>query len=82
MGKYELLKNDGCGLIHRYNAGRDEVVGNVTGTMIPLQSVTNQSTFSGQSSFGNYTYQTDVTYVSGLLNDTSGTSSSFPKDSS
>jgi hypothetical protein len=65
---------DGLGLIHRYNAGRDEVVGNVTGTMIPLQSVTNQSTFSGQSSFGNYTYQTDVTYVSGLLNDTSGTS--------
>ena len=61
-------------LTHRYNAGRDEVVGNVTGTMIPLQSVTNQSTFSGQSSFGNYTYQTDVTYVSGLLNDTSGTS--------
>jgi hypothetical protein len=54
-------------------------VGNVTGTMIPLQSVTNQSTFSGQSSFGNYTYQTDVTYVSGLLNDTSGTSSSLPK---
>ena len=64
----------GVMLIIRYNAGRDEVVGNVTGTMIPLQSVTNQSTFSGQSSFGNYTYQTDVTYVSGLLNDTSGTS--------
>lgn len=58
-------------VIDGYNAGRDEVVGNVTGTMIPLQSVTNQSTFSGQSSFGNYTYQTDVTYVSGLLNDTS-----------
>jgi hypothetical protein len=61
-------------LMYRYNAGRDEVVGNVTGTMIPLQSVTNQSTFSGQSSFANYTYQTDVKYVSGLLNDTSGTS--------
>lgn len=58
----------------RYNAGRDELVGNVTGTMIPLQSVTNQSTFSGQTSFANYTYQTDVTYVSGLLNDTSGKS--------
>jgi hypothetical protein len=35
--------------------------------------VTNQSTFSGQSSFANYTYQTDVTYVSGLFNNTDGT---------
>jgi len=74
MGGSSHFVNSGVMLIIRYNAGRDEVVGNVTGTMIPLQSVTNQSTFSGQSSFGNYTYQTDVTYVSGLLNDTSGTS--------
>jgi hypothetical protein len=66
-------------LTSRYNAGRDELVGNVTGTMIPLQSVTNQSTFSGQTSFGNYTYQTDVTYVSGLLNDTSGKYTYFGK---
>ena len=58
----------------RYNIGRDQIVGNVTGTTIEPRTVTNQSTFSGSTTFANYTYQTDVTYVSGMLNASSGTS--------
>ena len=58
----------------RYNIGRDQIVGNLTGTTIEPRTVTNQSTFSGSSSYSNYTYQTDVTYVSGLLNASSGKS--------
>lgn len=58
-------------IVDGYNIGRDQVVGNLTGTTIEPRTVTNQSTFSGSTSFANYTYQTDVTYVSGLLSNSS-----------
>ena len=64
-------------MLGRYNIGRDQVVGNLTGTTIEPRTVTNQSTFSGSTSFANYTYQTDVAYVSGLLSNSSGTSSTL-----
>ncbi|RSH78561.1 uncharacterized protein EHS24_002287 [Apiotrichum porosum] len=54
-----------------YNLGRDELVGNVTQTSVESRNVTTASTFSGQTSYGNYTYQTDVTYVAGLLQNSS-----------
>jgi hypothetical protein len=54
-----------------YNLGRDELVGNITSQSIPTLSLTNTSTYSGQTSYGGYTYQTNVKYVSGLLQNTS-----------
>lgn len=48
------------------------MVGNLTGTQIPTLNLTNTSTFSGQSQYNNYTYQTEVKYVSGLLKNSSG----------
>jgi hypothetical protein len=52
---------------------RDWMIGNATNqtSLIPTLSVTNQSTYSGRTTFANYTYQTDVTYVSGLLSNSS-----------
>ena len=47
------------------------MIGNATNQAIPTLSLTNTSTFSGPTSSGNYTYQTDVQYVSGLLSNTS-----------
>ncbi|KAJ3550816.1 hypothetical protein NM688_g4993 [Phlebia brevispora] len=60
-------------IFNGYNLGRDWLIGNVTNQtqLIPTLEVTNQSTYSGRTSFGNYTYETDVTYVSGLLQNTS-----------
>ncbi len=44
-------------------------MGNATNqtSLIPTTTLTNTSTYSGQTSYGNFTYQTDVKYVSGLL---------------
>ena len=51
----------------------DWLVGNVTAqsSVIPTSNLTNQSTYSGQTSFDGYIYQTNVQYVSGLLSNTS-----------
>ncbi|ORX36806.1 hypothetical protein BD324DRAFT_469705 [Kockovaella imperatae] len=54
-----------------YNIGRDEIVGNLTGTYIPPRTVSSSSTFQGTTSYANYTYQTSVQYVSGLLQNSS-----------
>ncbi|EIW70797.1 hypothetical protein TREMEDRAFT_28920, partial [Tremella mesenterica DSM 1558] len=54
-------------ILDGYNLGRDFLAGNLTGQSIPTLNVSNSSTFSGVSTFANYTYQTDVKYVSGLL---------------
>lgn len=45
------------------------MIGNATNqsSLIPTLSVTNQTTYNGRTSFGNYTYETDVKYISGLL---------------
>jgi len=58
-------------VVNGYDRGRDDLVGNVTGSHVMSGNVTNQTSLSGQSSFGNYTYQTDVQYVSGLLQNSS-----------
>lgn len=58
-------------IINGYNLGRDYIVGNITGSGIPTLTLSNTSTFSGSTSYGNYTYQTSVTYTSGLLQNTS-----------
>jgi len=52
---------------------RDLAVGNVTNQTQPINtsSLTNTSTFQGQTAFNGYTYSTTVTYVSGLLQNTS-----------
>ena len=67
-----------------YNLGRDWFVGNVTNqqNLIPTtletvnqtfySGVTNMTTYSGDKTFNNYTYHTDVQYVSGLLRNSSG----------
>jgi len=56
-----------------YNLGRDWLVGNATAqsTILPTLNMTNTSTYSGQTSFGNFTYTTTATYVSGLLQNSS-----------
>lgn len=52
---------------------RDWMIGNATNqsSLIQTLSVTNQSTYSGRTTSANYTYQTDVIYVNGLLSNTS-----------
>ncbi|KAF8581576.1 hypothetical protein K439DRAFT_1654035 [Ramaria rubella] len=69
---YELPIAEGHDLIfNSYNLGRDWLVGNITGSTIPTEQVTNTSTFSGTTQFGGYTYQTAVNYTGGLLQNTS-----------
>ncbi|KAK8864254.1 hypothetical protein IAR55_001500 [Kwoniella newhampshirensis] len=54
-----------------YNIGRDHLIGNLTGQTVETRNVTNQTTLSGSGMYKNYTYQTDVQYVSGLLRNSS-----------
>jgi len=70
---YELPLSDEHDIIDNgYNLARDWLVGNATSNQtIPTSNLTNSSIYSGQSSFGNYTYQTSVLYVSGILPNTS-----------
>jgi len=60
-------------VINGYNLGRDWGVGNVTNqtSIIDTATVSNTSTFSGQTQAGGYVYSTSVQYVSGLLSNTS-----------
>ena len=54
---------------------RDWLFGNATAqtSLIPTGNITNGTTYSGKTSFGNYTYQTDALYLSGILsNSTDG----------
>ncbi|KAI0770166.1 hypothetical protein C8Q74DRAFT_877111 [Fomes fomentarius] len=62
-----------------YNLGRacysDWLVGNATAQSegFPIANLTNGTTYSGQKSFGGYTYQTDALYLTGVLsNSTQG----------
>ncbi|KAK7462293.1 hypothetical protein VKT23_007893 [Stygiomarasmius scandens] len=54
-----------------YNLARDYIVSNITHSDIPTLELTNGTTYSGSTSFGGWTYQTDVIYLSGLLENTS-----------
>ncbi|KAG6331347.1 hypothetical protein ID866_7743 [Astraeus odoratus] len=60
-------------IVNGYDLGRDWLVGNATAqsVVISTAALTNTSTFSGQTSYGGYTYQTTVDYVSGLLQNSS-----------
>jgi uncharacterized membrane protein YuzA (DUF378 family) len=51
----------------------DWLIGNATtqSSLIPTTTLTNGTTYSGQSSYGGYVYQTNVQYVSGYLSNTS-----------
>jgi hypothetical protein len=51
----------------------DWLVGNATqqSSIIPSANLTNGTTYSGQTTYGGYVYQTDVQYVSGYLPNTS-----------
>ncbi|KAF9449127.1 hypothetical protein P691DRAFT_584933 [Macrolepiota fuliginosa MF-IS2] len=53
-----------------YNLGRDWLIGNITGSSVPTANLTNTTTYTGSTSWAGYTYQTDISYVSGLLADT------------
>ncbi|TBU31788.1 hypothetical protein BD311DRAFT_804267 [Dichomitus squalens] len=73
---YELPIQTGHDILFDgYNLGRDWLVGNATAqsSIIPTANLTNGTTFSGQTSFGGYTYSTDALYLSGILsNSTDG----------
>ncbi len=53
------------------NLRRDWLVGNITNSDVPSANLTNGSFFNATTSFGGYTYQTNIQYVSGLLQNTS-----------
>ncbi|KAH9889784.1 hypothetical protein C8Q73DRAFT_804876 [Cubamyces lactineus] len=66
---YEKPIQDGHDII--FNG--DWLVGNATAqkSLIPTANITNGTTYSGQTSFGGYTYKTDVVYLSGILSNSS-----------
>ncbi|OJA07875.1 hypothetical protein AZE42_07666 [Rhizopogon vesiculosus] len=71
---YEMpIAEDHNIIVNGYNLGRDWLVGNATAqsTILPTPNMTNTSTYSGQTSFNNYTYATTATYLSGLLQNSS-----------
>ncbi|KAF8182326.1 hypothetical protein BJ912DRAFT_978603 [Pholiota molesta] len=69
---YEMpLQQDHDIVPNGYNNGRDWLVGNITGSAIPSLTLTNGTTFTSTTSFANYTYQTRIQYVAGLLQNTS-----------
>ncbi|RDB14758.1 hypothetical protein Hypma_016392 [Hypsizygus marmoreus] len=54
-----------------YNLGRDWLIGNITQSSIPTRNLTDSSAYSGSTSWAGYTYQTDIKYLPGLLQNTS-----------
>lgn len=45
-------------------------MGNITQSSIPTLNLTNGTTYSGSTSSEGYTYKTDISYLSGYLEDT------------
>ncbi|KAI0276793.1 hypothetical protein BGY98DRAFT_983817 [Russula aff. rugulosa BPL654] len=71
---YELPEQLGHDIIFNgFNLARDWLIGNATtqSSLIPTTTLTNGTTYSGQTSYGGYVYQTNVQYVSGYLSNTS-----------
>ncbi|KAK7472776.1 hypothetical protein VKT23_000884 [Stygiomarasmius scandens] len=69
---YEKSQDEGHDIVpNGYNFGRDYIVGNISGSPIPTPSLRNSSTFSGSTSSNGYTYSSTITYLSGLLSNTS-----------
>jgi len=60
-------------IFNGYNLARDWLIGNATSqsTLIPTANLTNGTTYSGQTTYDGFVYQTDVQYVSGYLSNTS-----------
>ncbi|KAJ7176789.1 hypothetical protein C8R46DRAFT_1160634 [Mycena filopes] len=58
-------------VVNGYNLGRDWLVGNITQSPIDTDSLTNTSTFSGTVAYAGFVYSTSISYVSGLLANTS-----------
>lgn len=58
-------------VVNGYNLGRDYIIGNLTNTTVPTLTLKPNDTWSGDTSAGGYTYHTDVTWVGGLLQNTS-----------
>ncbi|KAJ3974672.1 hypothetical protein EV361DRAFT_893159 [Lentinula raphanica] len=58
-------------VVNGYNLGRDWLVGNITGSTIPTESLTNSSSYSGKTASNGFNFSTAVQYVSGLLPNTS-----------
>ncbi|KAJ3752257.1 hypothetical protein EV360DRAFT_97492 [Lentinula raphanica] len=58
-------------VVNGYNLGRDWLVGNITGSTIPTESLTNSSSYSGNTASNGFNFSTAVQYVSGLLPNTS-----------
>ncbi|KAI1793311.1 hypothetical protein LXA43DRAFT_1124615 [Ganoderma leucocontextum] len=73
---YEMPIQDGHNIIFNgYNLGRDWLVGNATAQshLIPTGNITNGTTYSGTTSYNNYTYSTNAMYLSGIsTNSTTG----------
>lgn len=56
---------------YAYPSRSDWLVGNITKSPINTTSLTNTSTFSGTTSYAGFVYTTSISYVSGLLGNTS-----------
>jgi len=46
------------------------MIGNITHSAIPTQNLTNGTTYTGTTSWAGYTYQSNINYVAGLLENT------------
>ncbi|TDL22125.1 hypothetical protein BD410DRAFT_788816 [Rickenella mellea] len=69
---YEMPIAQGHDIIpNGYNLARDWLIGNATKQAVNTSSLINGTTFSGSTQNAGYTYQTDVVYVSGLLQNSS-----------
>lgn len=59
--------------LNSYNLGRDWLIGNVTNQthLIPTANLTNGTTYTGQTSYNGYTYETTALYLYGYAPNTS-----------
>jgi len=65
---YEMPIAEGHNIVvNGYNLGRDWLIGNITKSPIDTASLTNTSTFTGTTSYGGFVYSAAISYVSGLL---------------
>ncbi|KDR83057.1 hypothetical protein GALMADRAFT_221038 [Galerina marginata CBS 339.88] len=68
---YEMpISQDHDIIVNGYNLGRDWLIGNITHQLVPTPNITNGTSYSGTTAWANYTYQTDITYRAGLLENT------------
>ncbi|KAH9936142.1 uncharacterized protein B0H18DRAFT_972465, partial [Fomitopsis serialis] len=71
---YELPETDGHDIVFNgYNLGRDWLIGNITNQthIIPTANVSNGTSYTGQTSYDGYTYETTALYLYGYAPNTS-----------